>query len=47
MQRVIMINVSLILINLFLLLLLFFLEKERKQSLKQAMTYIFKAPGKG
>ena len=37
-----MINVSLILINL-----LFFLEKERKQSLKQAMTYIFKAPGKG
>ena len=41
-----MISVSLILINL-LLLLFFFLEKERKQSLKQAMTYIFKAPGKG
>ena len=46
MQRVIMINVSLILINL-LFFFSFFLEKERKQSLKQAMTYIFKAPGKG
>ena len=46
MQRVIMINVSLILINL-LIFFFFFLEKERKQSLKQAMTYIFKAPGKG
>ena len=45
MQRVIMINVSLILINL--LIFFFSLEKERKQSLKQAMTYIFKAPGKG
>ena len=41
-----MISVSLILINL-LLLFFFFLEKEKKQSLKQAMTYIFKAPGKG
>ena len=41
-----MINVSLILINL-LINYFFFLEKERKQSLKQAMTYIFKAHGKG
>ena len=46
MQRVIMINVSLILIYYYYYLF-FFLEKERKQSLKQAMTYIFKAPGKG
>ena len=40
-----MINVSLILINYYYYY--FLLEKERKQSLKQAMTYIFKAPGKG